>query len=106
MPAYNISANELFERVSYIITLNDDISHISINKMMHETLVLTCHEGIKNTNQAFGNLFSQVDFLCKVNNISASDKIAIQDMRRHSNKSTALSHDDILYDARAMCLLI
>lgn len=105
MPAYSISAKELFERVLYIVN-HDDIPNITVNKMMHEILVLTCHEGIKDTNQAFGNLFSQVDFLCKIHHISASDKIAIQEMRRHSNKSALISHDDLMYDVRALCLLI
>lgn len=106
MPAYNISAKELFERVLYVINIDENTSHVNINKMMHDTLVLICHEGIKDTNQAFGNLFSQVDFLCKKHHISASDKIAIQDMRRHSNKSMPISHDELMYDARAICLLI
>ncbi len=106
MPQYNISAEELFYRVQEIIAFDHDVSPININKMMHETLVLACHEGVRDTNQAFGNLFSQVDFVCKTHRVSVHDKIAIQEMRRHSNRSDTLSKEDLLYDARALCLLI
>lgn len=106
MTTFNISAKELFNRIHEIITSGTNVSPANINKMMHETLILTCHEGIKDTNQAFGNLFSQVDFICKTHRVSVSDKIAIQEMRRHSNRSEALSRKDLLYDARALCLFI
>ncbi len=101
----NISAEELFHRVKDILTLVDIEPRIR-NKMMHDTLVLCCHEGVKNTQQSFGNLFSQVDYLCKVHGIHISDKIAIQAMRRHSNSQETLSGEDLHYDARALCLLI
>ena len=101
----NISAEELFHRIKDILTLPDIEPRIR-NKMMHDTLILCCHEGVKNTQQSFGNLFSQVDYLCKAHGINISDKIAIQTMRRHSNGQEALSSDDLHYDARALCLLV
>ena len=83
----HITAEELFDRVYGILTA---AKCTAANRMMHDTLVLACHAGVKDTEQAFGNLFSQVDFLCKRCRVSASDKYAIQNMRRHSNRNTAL----------------
>ena len=101
----NISATELFGQVVDILTL-PNLQPATRNKMMHEALVLCCHEGVKDTQQAFGNLFSQVDFICKVRGISVTDKAAIQTMRRHSNHSDALSSEDLKYDARALSIFI
>ena len=101
----NISASELFQRVRELLIL-PDLKPETRNKMMHDTLILCCHEGVKDTKQAFGNLFSQVDYLCKVRGIKIADKIAIQTMRRHSNKPDALTHEELGYDARALALFI
>ncbi len=101
----NISATELFQRVRELLTL-PDLQPQTRNKMMHDTLILCCHEGVKDTKQAFGNLFSQVDYLCKARGISIPDKIAIQTMRRHSNRQEALSGEDLKYDARALAVFI
>lgn len=101
----NISANELFERVRELLIL-PDLKPETRNKMMHDTLILCCHEGVKDTKQSFGNLFSQVDYLCKIRGIKIADKIAIQTMRRHSNKAEALSEEELKYDARALALFI
>ena len=101
----NISATELFLRVRELLML-PDLEPATRNKMMHDTLILCCHEGVKNTKQAFGNLFAQVDYLCKVHGIKIADKIAIQTMRRHSNKQEPLSEEDLKYDARALAIFI
>ena len=74
--------------------------------MAHETLVLTCHEGLRDTGQAFGNLFSQVDYLCKRHNVKLPDWIAVQAMRRHTNSSEPLSREDFFYDMRALSRFI
>ncbi len=99
-----MQATELFERVHETMTSGMDTP--LAYKQLHETLVLACHEGVSTTQQAFGNLFSQVDFLCKRLRISIPDKMAIQEMRRHSNHPEGLTHDDLAYDARALCLFI
>ena len=101
----NISATELFQRVRELLML-PDLKPETRNKMMHDTLILCCHEGVKDTKQAFGNLFSQVDYLCKVRGIKIADKIAIQTMRRHSNKLDALTSEELGYDARALAIFI
>lgn len=101
----NITASELFQRVRELLIL-PDLKPETRNKMMHDTLILCCHEGVKDTKQAFGNLFSQVDYLCKVRGIKIADKIAIQTMRRHSNKPDALTNEELGYDARALAIFI
>ena len=101
----NINAEELFQRVRELLML-PDLEPQTRNKMMHDTLILCCHEGVKDTKQSFGNLFSQVDYLCKARGIKIADKIAIQTMRRHSNKQEALTEEDLRYDARALALFI
>ena len=101
----NISASELFQRVRELLIL-PDLKPETRNKMMHDTLILCCHEGVNDTKQAFGNLFSQVDYLCKVRGIKIADKIAIQTMRRHSNKPDALTNEELGYDARALAIFI
>ena len=100
-----ITAQELFFRVLEFLQTPDLKPEVR-NKMMHDTLVLCCHEGIRDTEQSFGNLFSQVDFLCKIHGVSIPDKIAIQAMRRHSNSTEALSKEELLYDARALSIFI
>lgn len=77
-----------------------------LNQQMHELLVLCCHEGTRHEAQAFGNLFSQVDYLCRHHRVSIADKIAIQTMRRHSNQRQALSVKDLRYDLRALARFI
>lgn len=99
----DVSADELFDRVVEII---DKEKEGEVNRLMHETLVLACHEAIKETRQAFGNLFSQVDYLCKAHHVHTRDIVAIQQMRRNSNHSLPLSHEDLMYDARALCVFI
>ena len=101
----NISAAELFQRVRELLTL-PNLEPKTRNKMMHDTLILCCHEGVKETKQAFGNLFSQVDYLCKAHGIKVADKIAIQTMRRHSNSQEPLSSEDLKYDARSLAIFI
>ena len=70
------NATELFQRVRDLL-MRPDLEPKTRNKMMHDTLILCCHEGVKDTKQAFGNLFSQVDYLCKARGIKVGDKIDI-----------------------------
>lgn len=74
--------------------------------MAHETLVLACHEGIKGSRQAYGNLFSQVDFLCRKHNVRLADRIAVQAMRRDTNGRMPLSKANFMYGMRALSRFI
>lgn len=103
---YRVSAEELFGQVELLLDTMKGAPTIKENAMMHQTLVLCCHEGIRDTEQAFGNLFSQVDFLCKRHRVSVADKIAIQEARRHSNLHEPVAADDLRYDLRALCVFI
>ena len=102
-----ITPNELFERVAEILRCEKD--NPSINKMMHETLVLTCAEGLKDTRHGFGNLSSQVDVLCKMHHVKPSDCVAIQKMRRDSwipSSIMKVSRKGILRVARSSVMSI
>ncbi len=99
-----MKTEELFERCRQLAETVEPTG--DTNRYMHETLVLCCAEGLRDTGQAYGNVFSQVDYLCKRSGISLSNKIAIQTMRRHSNSQAPLSREDLLYDVRALCLFV
>lgn len=71
-------------------------------RRMHELLVLCCSEGSKQHGGTFGNLFSQVDWLCEKLGIGMREKIAIQTARRHSNGHDTLTQEQWLNDLRAV----
>lgn len=71
-------------------------------RYLHETLVLACAEALRGSGRAFGNLFSQVDFLCKRHHIAPRERVAIQTMRRHSNRRQVPAPEDWIYDVRAL----
>ena len=76
------------------------------NRFMHETLVLCCAEGLKSAGTGFGNLFSQVDYLAKRCGMSVGDRMAVQQMRRHSNHTEVLSREEWLQDVHALALFV
>ena len=98
--------NYLFVRILEIISIRDSAGPRVANKMAHETLALACHEGLSGSGQAYGNLFSQVDFLCRKHNVKLSDRIAIQAMRRHSNSSDVVERGDFMYDMKALARFV
>ena len=108
----NISAVELFEAIrglleSLVTADSDSVVSADALRNVHELLILTCHEGIRGTSLAFGNLFSQVDYLCNHLHLPATDKRALQEMRQHSNHpERPLSVQLFLYDIRALCVFI
>lgn len=98
-------ALSLFERVQTLLALDASLGVVR-NKNLHAALAQVCYEGIKDTQMAFGNLFSQVDFLCRAHAVNRADVADIQTMRRHSNSSRPIGDADWLYDLRALSLLI
>lgn len=100
-----MDCSELFERVSTIITDNR-IAGAVRNKNMHETLVLTCAEGLKNSKHGFGDLNAQVETLIRQLHIPTDEANAIRQMRRHSNRTQEILPEDLLYDARALATFI
>lgn len=99
-----MTVHELFTRCVEIVKSEPSAA---VLRYMHETLVLACAEALKGSGQGFGNLMAQTDYLCKQAGIGVADRIAIQTMRRHSNrKDSILSRQDLRYDVRALALFI
>ncbi|MCR5076446.1 MAG: AAA family ATPase [Prevotella sp.] len=96
------TAQELFSRISDILSAPSEAQAL----IMHETLVLACHEGLKETRHGFGNLSSQVEALCRRHDVAPQDIVAIQKMRRHSNSSAPILPEDLAYDCRALAVFI
>ena len=95
-------AHELFTRIADILSAPSEAQAL----IMHETLVIACHEGLKNTRHGFGNLSSQVEVLCRQHNIALQDIVAIQKMRRHSNSIAPILPEDVAYDCRALAIFV
>ncbi len=97
---------ELFERCTQLADVAPSGASL---RYLHETLVLACAEALRGSRHGFGNVFAQVDYLCKHHGIAMRHRIAIQQMRRHSNgakEAGSLSNDDWLYDIRALTIFI
>ena len=75
-------------------------------RQMHELIALTAAEGSRSQGGTFGNLFSQVDFVCQHLGLKAPQKRAIQTARRHANGRTTMTRDEWLYDLRAVTMLV
>lgn len=95
-----------YARIGDILQLAAGNSTANTNRLMHETLVYVCHEALKDSRQNYGNLFSQVDFLCKRHNVRLSDRIEIQSMRRSTNRAEQLSEEETKYCLRALCRFV
>ncbi len=95
-------AHELFSRIADILSAPSEAQAL----IMHETLVIACHEGLKNTRHGFGNLSSQVESLCRQHNIAPQDIVAIHKMRRHSNSYAPILPEDVAYDCRALTIFV
>ena len=104
-PRTYITADELFRRIDHTLstaTTNPE----SINKQLHDTLSLACDGALQDSLQAFGNLFSKVDFLCKRHRIALRDVVAIQQMRRESNTAQPIPAADVPYHCRAPAIFV
>ena len=100
-----ITAEELFDRCREIMCSHLD-GNLYVNKRMHETLKLACAAGTCNSGKAFGNMFSQVSYLCKANGIGKHDTDAIHTARRHANSHITLSNEQLAADISALALFI
>lgn len=98
-----ISVDELFGRCVELATSEPSAAS---NRFMHETLVLCCADGMQSSEMAFGNLFSQVDYLTKHCGMTKGLRAAVQQMRRHSNHTEVLSQEEWMQDVRALALFI
>ena len=100
-----MDCSELFGRISTVLS-DEQVAPAVRNKIMHETLVLTCAEGLKDSKHGFGDLNSQVETLIRQFHIPLEEANAIRRMRRNSNRTKALLPEDRLYDASALATLI
>ncbi|MDY6205548.1 MAG: AAA domain-containing protein [Prevotella sp.] len=73
---------------------------------LHDLLTLTCHAGLEDTEHAFGNLFSQVDYVCKRFRMSHTDRAAVQRLRYHCNHPAPYSFNELMQDVRALAVLM
>ena len=108
--AFHLTSDELFDAIQTLAAAlpatADAPVAVSVNRELHELLVQVCHEGTRDSQQAFGNLFAQVDYLCRVHHVAVPDRIAIQTLRRHSNRREALTAGNVRYDLRALALFV
>ena len=71
------------------------------SRRLQEVIVLSAAEGCRQQGGAFGNLFSQIDFLSKKLGLSARLTREVQTARRHSNGDGTIAADDWPYDLMA-----
>ncbi len=99
-----ITAAELLERTDALARRTGDVA--DGNRQMHEILVLTCQYGLRNERMAFGNLFSQVDHLCKTHHLTPRETTAVQRMRLAGNSKTPLSPAERQRHCRSLRIFI
>lgn len=98
-----MNAKELYDILQGLATDEPLTANL---RQLHEVIKLCAAEGCRSQGGTFGNLFSQIDFVCKHFGLKAQQKWAIQQARRHSNGRETLSRDEWYYDLRAVTLLI
>jgi len=98
-----MTAKELYDIIQELAGGEPSASNL---RQMHELIALTAAEGSRSQGGTFGNLFSQVDFVCQHLGLKAPQKRAIQTARRHANGRTTLTRDEWLYDLRAVTMLV
>ncbi len=101
-----MNVRELFEICEELARSKPSLSGL---RRMHEVLTLCCSEGTRHQGGRFGNLFSQVDYLCKQYKLSTSDRVAVQTLRRHTRENSEASltdEADWRYDLRALVLFV
>lgn len=98
-----MNAKELYDILQELAAGEPSTANL---RQLHEVIKLCAAEGCRSQGGTFGNLFSQIDFVCKHHGLKAQQKWAIQQARRHSNGSETLSLDEWYYDLRAVTLLI
>ncbi|MBR1687787.1 MAG: AAA family ATPase [Prevotella sp.] len=95
--------DELFGRCAELVASGPTAEAL---RYLHQTLVLACSEALRGTGQGYGNVFAQVDYLCKRHHLSTPDRIAIQTARLHANGRVPVEPDEWRYDIRALVRFI
>ena len=108
-PAASIAADGVARELMDTVASLPDIHarHPAVaNRLMHETLVQVCAEGLKHTRYGFGDLNAQVETLVRMLHIPAPEANAIRQMRRDSNHSRPLTPEQLRYDMHALATLV
>ena len=98
-----MDASEFFDICAELITKEPSAD---ATRRLHEVLKLCCAEGCRRQGGAFGNLFAQVDWLCKRLHLSPAQTRDLQDARRHTNESVPVGSADWAYDVKAVVRLV
>ena len=110
----SLTAQGLYDNVIAIVG-NGKVTMASRLKLLHETLVITCAEALKDTRYGFGDLNSQLESVMRLFNIHGDEANALRQARRDSNRSHIDASKDggkcdgetfLLYDAAAVARLI
>ncbi len=100
----NQNAKDIFGNIRTAV-INDSLQPSTRNKILHETLVLLCAEGLKDTRYGFGDLNSQTESLIRLLKIPASEADDIRQARRDSNHSKPLPAECLRHDAMTLARL-
>lgn len=106
----SLIAQGLYDNVLAIVG-NKKLTVTSRLKLLHETLVVTCAQALKDTRYGFGDLNSQLESMMRLFNIHGDEADALRQARRDSNRShfdgdTDEDKSALLYDAAAVARLI
>jgi len=104
-----MEAKELYDICERLVS-HDSSPEVSRHQL-HEILSLTAAKGCSSERGAFGNLFSQIDFLCRRLGISDEERQEIQTARRNTLSSVtgdlqSPPPSEWVYDVRAVSLFI
>ena len=98
-----MNVQELFDRCTELATTAPSAVGL---RLMHETLVLACAEALRTVGTGFGNLFAQVDYLCKHCGMKTGERVAVQQMRHRSNHTDIPERKVWMQDVRTLVLFI
>ena len=98
-----MNIGELFDRLTVLAQLEPSVTN---SRRLYETLMLACNEATKDEGTGFGNLFSQVDYLCKRCRVRKSDRIALQQMRYRTHHAIVPEREQWLDDIRALAVFV
>ena len=98
-----MEAAELFELCE---KLADGQPSAAATRQLHEVLMLAAAEGCRQQGGAFGNLFSQIDFLGKKLGLTIGQTIDLQTARRHAKTGAPIAPEDWPYDVLAVARLV
>lgn len=100
--------NDLYNNILTIVS-NPSLTPSLRLRLLHETLVLTCAEALKESKYGFGDLNAQLESVIRLYHIPIGEAGALRQARRDSNHSGLKEEDTktlLLYDCAAVARLI